>query len=308
MILSGYVVPRRTPITLRAVASWRVALTSIDISRPFASCVTQAGALVGPDGDGGDRRRHELCEARRPRLDQVVRRSGDVEHRGAVVGDDLVELGRAMKGLVAADHDDLAADVLARVVGRPADADVDDLGLHAARGGVGEGLAGHVARPAAGHREVDVVDDVRRDMKVLERRREPGGPERRGDAIGLGAAGGAARRFGPELRAFGHLCQRPCRRVLRVVAAPASVRVASSARSRTEGVILGVPSIEVGCQSTRHRRPARRAGNRPGHPAAPPRARRATYQRATWCSITPSPSLTGPTPGTDPANVPNGWR
>ena len=32
------------------------------------------------------------------------------------------------------------------------------------------------------------------------------------------------------------------------------------------------------------------------------------YQRATWCSITPSPPLTGPTPGSDPANVPNGWR
>jgi hypothetical protein len=33
-----------------------------------------------------------------------------------------------------------------------------------------------------------------------------------------------------------------------------------------------------------------------------------SHQRARWCSITPRPPCTAPTPGSAPVNVPNGWR
>ena len=110
-----------------------------------------------------------------------------------------------MEGLVARDHYDLAADVAARVVGRPADADIDDLGLHATRPTVGEGLAGHLPGVATGDGEPHAVDDVERDVEVLERRVEPRRAKRGGDATSLRPPCGAPGRLGPELRAGAHL-------------------------------------------------------------------------------------------------------
>src|SRR3954447_10188560 len=149
---SGWVVPLRMPTMLRVTASTRSPATSR--SRVTVPCFiwgAQRGAGLRPERDRGDARRGSLAPAHRAGLDEVLRRRGDIDHRRPAAGHDLLDLDRAVVAAGVVDEDDLAAHVLAVVVGGHARSGVDDLGPDVTRARVGEALRGDVrALPGPG--------------------------------------------------------------------------------------------------------------------------------------------------------------
>ncbi len=116
--------------------------------------------------------------------------------------DHLIELRGAVEGLIAADHDDLARDLLALVVGGAPDADVDDGRRHLTRPAIGEALGRRGCR-ADGQAGAPLLEQ--RHVERLTRGREAGGAEGALEPARLLAPCRAARRLGAELRAGAHL-------------------------------------------------------------------------------------------------------